>query len=105
MNETMWIGPQEDLDVGDRGFLIEFSHWTKQSSQYVLRDTPAKTNQSLEPLLRGWCGSYNDMSTNARGFWEVVKMAKNGRAKIKEVEGAALAEALEEFGYPELTPK
>lgn len=99
---TMWIGPQEDLEVGSMGFLIEFSNPIQNSQRYTLRDTPAYTNQSYEPRLNGWCGSYNDTSTHARGFWKVVKVAKNGRAKIEEMTGEARAEALEEFGYPEL---
>lgn len=101
---TMWIGPDENLAVGDKGFLINTSNPIKGSDTYFLRDTPAYTNQSHEPKLHGWCGSYNDTSTYGRGMWEVVKVAKNGRAQIKELEGVDLEAALEEFGYPELTP-
>lgn len=99
---TVWIGPDENLAVGDKGFLIENSNQIQGRESWYLRDTPAYTNQSHEPTLYGWCGSYNDTSTYGRGMWEVVKVAKNGRAQIRELEGRDLLDALEELGYPEL---
>lgn len=98
----MWIGPDENLSVGDKGFLINTSNPIKGTDTYFLRDTPAYTNQSHEPKLHGWCGSWNDTSTRGCGMWEVTRCAKNGRAYITEIEGWKLKEALEEFGYPEL---
>ncbi len=99
---TKWIGPAEDLSVGDVGFLIEFSPDGK-ASNWVLRGNPAHTNQSHEPRLHGWCGSWNNVSTNAHGVWKVVKTAKNGRAQVVEMEGAELEAELEALGYPELS--
>lgn len=101
---TKWIGPDEDLRVGDVGFLIEISNPYKRTETWILRDTPALTNQSREPLLHGWCGSYNDTSTNAHGMARVVKVARNGRAQIERLSGEDLEAALEELGYPELAP-
>ena len=101
---TRWIGPDETLSVGDIGFLIEKSHNTAGWERYELRDTPAYTNQSRQPRLDGWCGSYNDLSTSACGMVKVERMAKNGRALVRELEGDELAAALEELGYPELMP-
>ena len=74
----------------------------RSSTRYELRSTPAHTNQSHEPRLHGWCGTYNDLSTSARGMVRVERMAKNGRAYVRELEGDELAAALEELGYPEL---
>jgi len=99
---TMWIGPDETLEVGSNGFLIENSNPYDGWNRYELRDTPAFTNRSHEPRLHGWCGSYNNVSTYGHGFWVVTKVAKNGRALIKELDGDELAAALEELGYPEL---
>jgi hypothetical protein len=99
---TQWIGPDESLNVGDVGFLIEFSNPFKHSENWVLRDTPAHTNQSHEPRLRGWCGSWNDTSTNAHGMAKVVRVARNGRAQIVHLVGDELAAALEDLGYPDL---
>lgn len=101
---SKWIGPSEDLDVGQIGFLIEFSNPVKGSETWVLRDTPAHTNQSHQPQLSGWCGSYNDTSTHAHGMAKVVKVARNGRAQVVALNGAELTDALEELGYPELDP-
>jgi hypothetical protein len=98
-----YIGPGE-YDEGQIGFLIEHSNPVKRSETWSLSDLPAHTNQSHEPRLHGWCGSWNDTSTNARGVWRVVKVLPNGRAKIEELVGEELATALEELGYPELTP-
>jgi hypothetical protein len=98
-----WIGPDESLNVGDVGFLIEFSNPSK-SETWTLRDTPAHTNQSHQPRLHGWCGSWNNTNTNAHGMVKVVKVAKNGRAQVVQLEGDELRAALEELGYPELMP-
>jgi len=100
---AMWIGPDETLAVGQIGFLIEHSHTLKGWSRYALRDVPAHTNQSNEPRLHGWCGTYNDLATHARGMARVERVARNGRAFVRELEGDDLATALDEFGYPDLT--
>lgn len=101
---TQWIGPDENLSVGDVGFLINFSNPIHGSDRYEVRGTPAHTNQSHQPRLHGWCGSYNNLNTNACGMVKVERVAKNGRAFVRQLEGAELAGALEELGYPELTP-
>lgn len=102
---TMWIGPDELLKVGDFGFLVKNEHYTKGWERYELRDTPPYTNQSIAPKLYGWCGSYNDVSTSGKGMWKVERMAKNGRAFIRRLEGDDLEAALDELGYPELMPQ
>jgi hypothetical protein len=101
---TLWIGPDETLTAGQIGFLVEKSHTLNGWTRYELRDTPPYTNQSRQPMLHGWCGSYNDLSTSGHGMARVVRLAKNGRALVQELEGNELVEALEEFGYPELAP-
>ena len=100
---TMWIGPEKTLSVGDKGFLIEHSNSTQGWERYELRDTPAYTNQSHKPKLHGWCGSWNDTATYGHGVWEVVRVAKNGRAFIKELEGDEMQAVLDDLGYPDLT--
>ncbi len=67
-------------------------------------DTPARTNRSHEDKLYGWCGSYNNVSTNACGAWRVTRIAKNGRMLISKLTGDELATFLEEMGFPDLTP-
>lgn len=97
-----WI--DEQAPYMDVGFLVEISNENTGSSRYELRDLPAHTNQSHEPRLRGWCGSYNNVSTHAAGVWKVSEVARNGRVKVVELKGEALMEALEELGYPDLMP-
>lgn len=99
---TKWIDEQEQYSVGDKAFLIEFSHENTGAESYVLRDQPAHTNVSREPRLKGWCGSYNNVSTSADGAWEVMRIAKSGRYLIQELKGEDLAAFLEEMGYPGL---
>jgi hypothetical protein len=98
----MWIGPDENLNVGDKGFLIKISNPVSHYERYELRNTPPYTNQSHQPVLEGWCGSYNDTSTYGKGMWVVERMAKNGRAFIRKLEDEELFNALEEYGYPDL---
>lgn len=103
MSISRWIGTEADtFTAGQTGFLIELSHATKGWTRYDLRDHPPKTNQSFRPMLYGWCGSYNDVSTHGCGMARVERVAKNGRAFVRELTGDELAAALEEFGYPEL---
>ncbi|MBK6287187.1 MAG: hypothetical protein IPF49_06015 [Gammaproteobacteria bacterium] len=97
-----WIGPDESLTVGQVGFLVEHHNTLAGWRRHDVRDLPARTNQSLEPRLHGWCGSYNDISTHARGMVRVERMAENSRAFVRELEGDELAAALEDLGYPGL---
>lgn len=99
---AQWIGPDESLTAGQIGFLVEHHDTLAGWRRYDVRDLPARTNQSLEPRLHGWCGSFNDVSTHARGMVRVERIAKNSRAYVRELDGDELAAALEEFGYPDL---
>lgn len=101
---TRWIGPDDRLAVDMVGFL-----WCKSNSlqgweRWTLEDRPPYTNQSHQPRLTGWCGTYNDIATHASGVWKVVRMARNGRAFIRALQGVELRDALNELGYPELIP-
>jgi hypothetical protein len=99
-----WIDELEQYEVGDKAFLIEFYNEGNGSTRYTLRDRPAYTNQSNEPRLTGWCGTYNNVSTTGDGAWKVVRIAKSGRYLIQELEGSELVDYLDEMGYPELVP-
>ena len=102
---TFWIGPDATIypaAAGDIGFLIEKNHHTHGWTRYELSATPAYTNQSHEPLLYGWCGSYNDLSTSGCGMARVIKVAKNGRILVRQLDGDDLAAALDDLGYPDL---
>lgn len=101
---SMWIGPDESLTVGQIGFLVEKHQTMKGWTRYEVRDVPGHTNRSNEPRLHGWCGTYNDLATHGRGMVRVERVAKNGRAYVRELAGDELAAALDELGYPELTP-
>lgn len=102
--KTQWIGPDETLALGSVGFLIKFSnHMNGGYERWELRDTPACTNQSRRPLLDGWCGSYNDLSTEAYGMGKVIRVAKNSRCLVESLDGAELQTALDSLGYPDLT--
>lgn len=101
---TQWIGPDDSLELNDIGFLIEKSNPVNGGwERWELRDTPPHTNQSNMPRLYGWCGSYNDVSTNGHGVGKVIRVAKNGRCLIQVLEGDAQQAALDELGYPDLT--
>lgn len=99
---AMWIDG-ENLNVGEIGFLVEISNAIKGSERHELRNRPPRTNQSHEDRPRGWCGTWNDNSTNGCGVWKVTRTAKNGRAQIVEVtDRDALVAFLDEYGFPEL---
>lgn len=103
---TTWIGPlwDENYKVGDKAFLVRKSHNARGSESYELRDTPPQTNQSFEYRLNGWCGTYNDLATYGEGAVKVVRIAKNGRLQVAQLDGNELREMLDEFGFPELMP-
>lgn len=100
MTATMWIGPDLTLEVGQTGFLIEHSHATQGWTRHNLTMLPAHTNVSHQPKLNGWCGTWNDVATRAHGVWVVERIARNGRAFIRELEGESLRAALDDLGYP-----
>jgi hypothetical protein len=102
MSDTFWIGPDDSLEVGVVGFLIEIIIPGENSSQMVFRDTPAYTHRSQEPILYGWCGPDDDSSTAGMGLVRVERLARNGRAFVRELTGEDLRAGLEELGYPEL---
>jgi hypothetical protein len=91
--------------MGDVGFLIELVQTTRNSTRFELRDLPAYTNQSHQPRLYGWCGTTNDISCHAAGMAKVIRLARNGRALVQQIEGDELAAALDDLGFPELTPE
>lgn len=101
---NLWIDQDACCDVadGDVGFLIQRSPQGRADT-YHLRRHPARTNGSHEPKLYGWCGETDNVSVYAEGLARVVKVAKNGRRRVAQVDPTA--ELLEELGYPELTPE
>lgn len=106
--KTMWIDTDDintgTMPEGSPGFLIEISPQGK-ATRYDLRDTPAKTNQSGEAKLTGWCGTTNNVSVDAAGVWKPVMLSLNGmRTQIQEVDRAELELFLEAVGWPELLP-
>lgn len=103
MTAIKWIGPDDMLAVGQTGFLIEKTHSIDGWTLFELRDLPAHTNVARMPKLHGWCGSWNDVSTYGRGVWRVERVARNGRALVRELEGDHLTAALEELGYPDIS--
>lgn len=65
---TRWIGPDPMLSVGNTGFLIEHYNELSGGSRFELRDTPPYTNQSHQPRLSGWCGTWNNVGTYGHGL-------------------------------------
>lgn len=103
MSESRWIGTESDqFTVGQIGFLVETHHVLKGWQRFELRDHPAKTNMSFVPRLQGWCGTTGDIACNAHGMAVVERVARNGRAFVRELEGDELTAALDDLGYPEL---
>lgn len=95
--------PEPLPEVGSVHFLIEISK-DGSYTRHELRDTPPYTNQSQQPMLNGWCGSFNNVSTYGRGLAKVVRVARNGRVLVSSVDrDTDEAQAvLEELGYPDL---
>ncbi len=93
-------GPEK---LGEMGFLIEISHENTGATRHKLSYTPAYTNQSNQPRLEGWCGTYNNVATHGCGVWKIIRIAKNGRTLLEEVpDGPDRQAFLEEMGYPDI---
>lgn len=99
-----WIGPDENLILGEVGFLVRLRQEIQGWERIILRDRPVYTHRSRQPLLEGWCGSLNDLSTYGEGMARVERIARNGRALVRSLDGDELVAALEELGFPELAP-
>lgn len=90
------------VEIGAVGFLIEKSHDLTGVTYYELRSRPAHTNQSNEPRLKGWCGTYNNVATYAQGLARVTKLCKNGRVQVVNLKPVDYPWALKSLGYPDL---
>ncbi len=100
---SVFIGSgHENLEEGDVGFLVERTNNVTNGSSFSLNEHPAVKNLSGESVLCGWCGTTNDVGVYAHGMAKVVRVCKNGRAQVADLEGEELKAALEEYGYPEL---
>jgi len=104
MGNTQWIGPDESLQAGDVGFLVERVSVADGTSRYHLSATPARASRTHRPRLYGWCGTADGVTTYAYGAARVTRLAKSGRgqALVRVLKGAELAEALAQHGYPDL---
>jgi len=100
---SKWID-NDYAKVGFVGFLIETCDESNGNrSRWSLDESPARTNRSREPQLRGWCGTTNNVAVFARGLGKIEKLSANQeRAFVRILEGDELADALETLGYPEL---
>ena len=87
------------------GFLLEISPQGR-ATRHQLRDDPARTNQSREATLVGWCGETDNVSVYACGIWVVVDRSPNHqRAKIAQVtDRHEIEQFLDLVGWPELMP-
>lgn len=86
---------------GQVGFIVR--HAKEGGSEWrSLDERPAHTNQSHEPRLEGWCGTTNNVAVYADGVGVIDEYRDNGRIKVRQLGGEALAAALEKLGYPEL---
>lgn len=101
MTQT-WINADPGVAAGVVGFLVEHRNDRHGVSTLCLEDRPPHTNQSHAPRLHGWCGTFNDVATYARGVVRVGRVLSNGRALVRELAGDELHAALHELGWPEL---
>ena len=102
---TEWIDCDYAWDKGDVGYLYESHDLNTGNVRIGLREIPCHTNLSHEPRLYGWCGSWNNDSTTARGCARVVRVSNSRqRMQILRIDGDELVRFLEADGYPELIP-
>ena len=100
---SKWIDCENGI-VGTIGYLVGVVDTSRGGGpRYSLRERPARTNQSHEARLEGWCGETDNRSVTADGAWKIVRVnAAGDRAQIVRLEGASLAAFLEGDGHPEL---
>ena len=100
---ALWIDSYDALEVGEIGFLVRVQDQNHGCAEhYRLQDRAQCTNQSLEPRLRAWCGTTNNVAIYAEGLARVVRVTKNDRAMLVKIPQSEEAAALEALGYPEL---
>ena len=101
---VFWIDSTGEVDVGGVGFLTE-AHAAGSEARTTLSTRVGRRNRSGAPILKGWMGETNNVSRYARGVARVIALnAAGDRAKVATLDGAELASALEELGYPDLAP-
>ena len=98
MKTSYWTGPDYSMStLGDVGFIAEYS--ADSGVTYPISPHPFHKNMSREICLRGWCGSTNDISVQAMGTCRTVQVAKNGRVRVRLLDGQDEVKALAVLGY------
>jgi hypothetical protein len=64
-----YVGPNPEQYLGDSDVLF-------------IHTEPGRTNGSHEVKIRGWLGTTNDWSSNARGEYETLEQAKKSAAEM-----------------------
>lgn len=99
---THWLkyNPLNEWQKGDVGYLIMTSPDRRGGDYYTLSTAPARTNMSHEPMLEGWCGSYNNVSTYACGVARVVRATEAGCVQVwKEDDSEKILAILDKLGW------
>ena len=101
---TIWTDNKyEQWGVGDVGFVAEWDDTNSRTEGHDFERGPFRKNLSHEPILVGWCGSTNNVSTTALGVGVVTRITNSGdRMRIKMLHGDDLTEALDNLGWPDL---
>lgn len=102
-SRTRWIDADYDNQIGEIGFLVTRQNNIRGWTKTHVSQSPAHGNMDHMPHLKGWCGTTNDVAVYAEGLARIEQFSKNGeRAKVRLLNPAETAEALEDLGYPEL---
>ena len=101
-DDTLWIHPNNNLTVGQFGFLIEYWYHVKKWKRYDLLDKPIYRSEGSRPIMYGRCGGDSEVSNRCYGIWRVERISSSGRVLVVKLEDDELADALDELGYLEL---
>lgn len=78
--------PSELPNVGQTVYPVRRSHVHTGAETLELRSQPGRKNLSHEPCERGWLGTTNDVSAEALGRFEVVRVRErwlnDGRQRV-----------------------
>lgn len=76
----MWVNANcWDYRVGQRVYIARYSPESAYQPDHIeVSDSPWHTNQSLQPRLRGWCGTNNNVAIHALGTGTIKKFNSRG---------------------------
>lgn len=91
-----------EFQPGEVAFLIQYYYPGSDAAAYKLSLTPARQYRDNKPVIKGFCGSYNNRHVLAEGVVRIARLTEAMKAYVVPLEGDSLQSALRQLNADEL---